>query len=295
MTASLQITATAPDPAILDLPWHIPLEDWPAENLAALPRGISRHVVRFVKLSGRVIAVKEIGESVAYREYELLRALSRIGVPSVEPVGVITGRQDPNGERLEAVLVTEHLQFSLPYRALFSQSLQPDQQHGEGVDQPARGVRLQALAEQSAVGQGELQMLGDQYGLQPLAVRVLPAGDHPDRFHARHADPAQCPQQLVLAVGDALTDLLHGDDAPGQLDEPHHVPGDAAGQGGEVLGRPVLQRDVPGQVAGADADPDRVALAGDVARVDADDDLALTGTGADLLLGLAFQVQLADA
>src|SRR5665648_517860 len=126
MTASLQITATAPDPAILDLPWHIPLEDWPAENLAALPRGISRHVVRFGKLSGRVIAVKEIGESVAYREYELLRALSRIGVPSVEPVGVITGRQDANGERLEAVLVTEHLQFSLPYRALFSQSLQPD-------------------------------------------------------------------------------------------------------------------------------------------------------------------------
>jgi len=126
MTASLQITATAPDPAILDLPWHIPLEDWPADNLAALPRGISRHVVRFVKLSGRVIAVKEIGESVAYREYELLRALSRIGVPSVEPVGVITGRQDSNGERLEAVLVTEHLQFSLPYRALFSQSLQPD-------------------------------------------------------------------------------------------------------------------------------------------------------------------------
>jgi len=47
-------------------------------------------------------------------------------VPSVEPVGVITGRQDSNGERLEAVLVTEHLQFSLPYRALFSQSLQPD-------------------------------------------------------------------------------------------------------------------------------------------------------------------------
>src|SRR5665648_342421 len=126
MTASLQITAAAPDPAILDLPWHIPLEDWLAENLAALPRGISRHVVRFVKLSGRVIAVKEIGESVAYREYELLRALSRIGVPSVEPVGVITGRQDANGERLEAVLVTEHLQFSLPYRALFSQSLQPD-------------------------------------------------------------------------------------------------------------------------------------------------------------------------
>jgi tRNA A-37 threonylcarbamoyl transferase component Bud32 len=122
----LQITTAAPDPALLDLPWHIALEDWPAANLAALPRGISRHIVRFARLSGRVIAVKEIGEEVAYREYELLRALSRLDVPSVQPVGVITGRADPDGEPLEAVLITEHLQFSLPYRALFSQSLRPD-------------------------------------------------------------------------------------------------------------------------------------------------------------------------
>ncbi|MFI2705024.1 DUF4032 domain-containing protein [Cellulosimicrobium composti] len=123
---NLQITASAPDPALLDLPWDIPLEEWPDETLAALPRGISRHIVRFVRLSGRVIAIKEIGETVAYREYELLRQLRRLEVPSVVPVGVITGRQDANGERLEAVLITEHLQFSLPYRALFSQSLRPD-------------------------------------------------------------------------------------------------------------------------------------------------------------------------
>ncbi|GAA3794935.1 DUF4032 domain-containing protein [Cellulomonas soli] len=123
---SLQITAASPDPALLDLPWHVPLAEWPAETLAALPRGISRHIVRFARMSGRVIAIKEIGESVAYREYELLRQLSRLDVPSVEPVGVITGRRAPDGEPLEAVLITEHLQFSLPYRALFSQSLRPD-------------------------------------------------------------------------------------------------------------------------------------------------------------------------
>ena len=122
----LQITAASPDPALLDLPWHIPLEEWPAETLAALPRGISRHIVRFVRMSGRVIAVKEIGETVAYREYELLRQLGALDVPSVEPVGVITGRRDADGEPLEAVLITQHLQFSLPYRALFSQSLRPD-------------------------------------------------------------------------------------------------------------------------------------------------------------------------
>ncbi|MBL0888162.1 DUF4032 domain-containing protein [Myceligenerans indicum] len=126
MTHNLQITAARPDPALLDLPWDTPLISWPDDVLAALPRGISRHVVRFVRLSGRVLAIKEIGESVAYREYELLRRLNRLDVPSVVPVGVITGRRDANGERLEAVLVTEHLQFSLPYRALFSQSLRPD-------------------------------------------------------------------------------------------------------------------------------------------------------------------------
>ncbi|PWD50591.1 DUF4032 domain-containing protein [Serinibacter arcticus] len=126
MSNRLQITAASPDPALLTLPWHIPLEEWPEEVLAALPRGLSRHVVRFVKLSGRVIAVKEIGETVAHREYELLRQLSRIDVPSVEPVGVITGRRSRDGEELNSVLITEHLQFSLPYRALFSQYLRPD-------------------------------------------------------------------------------------------------------------------------------------------------------------------------
>ncbi|MBC7289873.1 MAG: DUF4032 domain-containing protein [Actinotalea sp.] len=126
MPQSLQITAAAPDPALLDLPWDVPLDEWPDKVLAALPRGISRHVVRFVKMSGRVIAVKEIGETVAFREYELLRALQRLRVPSVVPVGVVNGRRDADGERLETCLVTQHLQFSLPYRALFSQQLQPE-------------------------------------------------------------------------------------------------------------------------------------------------------------------------
>jgi hypothetical protein len=125
-SSSLQITAASPDPALLDLPWDVPLEEWPAETLAALPRGISRHIVRFARLSGRVIAIKEIGQPVAFREYELLRQLRRLDVPSVAPVGVITGRRSPDGEPLEAALITEHLQFALPYRVLFSQSLQPD-------------------------------------------------------------------------------------------------------------------------------------------------------------------------
>ena len=47
-------------------------------------------------------------------------------LPAVEPIGIVTGRQTPDGEPLDPVLLTRHLQFSLPYRALFSQSLRAD-------------------------------------------------------------------------------------------------------------------------------------------------------------------------
>ncbi len=123
---TLDITTARPDPALLDLPWSTPLEDWPESTLAALPRGISRHVVRFVKLGPRVLAVKEIKVDLAEREYAMLRNLRRLGVPSVEPFGVVRGRTDSEGNPLDACLITRHLQFSLPYRALFSQSLRPD-------------------------------------------------------------------------------------------------------------------------------------------------------------------------
>lgn len=126
MTQPLQITAASPEPDLLDLPWHLPIEEWPEQILAALPRGISRHVVRFAKLGTKVVAVKEIGETVAYNEYELLRALNRLGVPSVTPLAVVNGRRDEAGERLETVLVTRHLQYSMPYRVLFSRVLRHD-------------------------------------------------------------------------------------------------------------------------------------------------------------------------
>jgi tRNA A-37 threonylcarbamoyl transferase component Bud32 len=94
--------------------------------VAALPRGISRHVVRFVKLSGRVIAVKEIAERPARHEYQMLRDLGRLAVPCVAPVGIVTERQTVDGQALDGALVTQHLQFSMPYRALFAHRLVPD-------------------------------------------------------------------------------------------------------------------------------------------------------------------------
>ncbi|MCU7727212.1 DUF4032 domain-containing protein [Actinoplanes sp. KI2] len=122
----MRITSALIDPALLDLPWGVPLEEWPADRLVALPQGISRHIVRFVKLNETVYALKETRERIAEKEYDLLRALERIDFPAVEAVATVTDRVDADGEPLETVLITRHLQFSLPYRALFSHVLRPE-------------------------------------------------------------------------------------------------------------------------------------------------------------------------
>jgi len=124
--ASLTITASSIDAGLLALPWATPLGEWPSETIVSLPKGISRHLVRFANLSGRVVAVKETTAEMARREYEMLGSLARLDVPCVDRVAVIGGRRDAKGEELPAALVTSHLRFSLPYRALFTQVLRPD-------------------------------------------------------------------------------------------------------------------------------------------------------------------------
>ncbi|QGN33708.1 DUF4032 domain-containing protein [Microlunatus sp. Gsoil 973] len=115
-----------PDPQLITLPWGTPLEDWPTDNLVALPRGISRHVVRFVRVGKEIYAFKEVVEHLARHEYELLRDLNRLDTPSVEPVGVVTERIDADGDQLDPILITKHLQFSLPYRSLFNRGVRQD-------------------------------------------------------------------------------------------------------------------------------------------------------------------------
>lgn len=123
---ALKITAASSNPKMFTLPWEKPLATWPEDLLANLPRGISRHVVRFVHVGDEVYAMKEITRNVAEREYELLRRLQKLELPTVQPIAVVTGRHSRDGEPLEAILVTKHLKFSLPYRALFARNLRPD-------------------------------------------------------------------------------------------------------------------------------------------------------------------------
>ncbi len=102
------------------------MAEWPADFLVALPRGISRHVVRFIKVGSSVYAAKEVIEHLALHEYRTLTDLHRTDTPAVEPVGVVTGRIGADGQELDPVLITKHLEFSLPYRALFDHGVRPD-------------------------------------------------------------------------------------------------------------------------------------------------------------------------
>ena len=123
---ALHIVANRPDPALLRLPWSTCLEEWDDEYVVPLPRGLSRHIVRIVRLGERTYAIKETVQEIAFREYHLLRDLNRLGLPAVVPQGVVTGRVDADGDELPAALLTEHLRFSLPYRSLFAHGLSAD-------------------------------------------------------------------------------------------------------------------------------------------------------------------------
>ena len=121
-----RILSAKPDSRLIPLPWQTPLAQWPEDHLVALPRGISRHVVRFIKVGNDVYAAKEVIETAAVHEYRMLQDLAREDTPAVEPLAVITDRRSVDGEPLDPVLITRHLDFSLPYRSLFSQGVRPD-------------------------------------------------------------------------------------------------------------------------------------------------------------------------
>ena len=106
-----------PTPELLDLPWELPLEDWPADRLRFkdLKVGPSRHLVRFLVTGRGLVALKEEPVEIAEREYAILRHLEEAGLPAVIPMGVSSGP-----DRDAAIIVTRYLPSSLQYRRLLS-------------------------------------------------------------------------------------------------------------------------------------------------------------------------------
>jgi hypothetical protein len=120
----LRMTALDPEPELVRLPWSRPLEEWDDDpRVVDLPRGLSRHVVRIVRVGDRLCAIKETERPVAEREYQLLRELRHRGLPAVKPRAVVYNRRSDDGTELPAALITRHLRYSMPYRMLFSHGL----------------------------------------------------------------------------------------------------------------------------------------------------------------------------
>jgi tRNA A-37 threonylcarbamoyl transferase component Bud32 len=118
----LSIADPADHPDFLDLPLERPLAAWTSPRLVDIPQGMHRHVVRFCDYGGTLYALKELPRHLALREYRLLRHLAAARLPAVTAVGVVDDRALAGGE---AILITQHLDYSLPYRLLLTNERMP--------------------------------------------------------------------------------------------------------------------------------------------------------------------------
>ena len=129
----LQLAKPAEHGRVVKWPLDQSLADWTIDGMHAV-MGLHRHEVRIVEADGISYVVKELPDELAEREWRLLRELLDAGLPTAEVVGVVTGRAD----EADGLLITRHLDYSLPYRVLLS---------GRGLRIPYLGDRvLDALA-----------------------------------------------------------------------------------------------------------------------------------------------------
>lgn len=129
----LQLAKPTEHTSVVRWPLADPLPAWDIPGMQKV-MGLHRHQVRMVETADLTYVVKELPDHLAEREWRLLRELSEAGLPTAEVVGVVTGRAD----QADGLLITRHLDYSLPYRVLLS---------GRGLHIPYLGERvLDALA-----------------------------------------------------------------------------------------------------------------------------------------------------
>ncbi len=126
----LHIARPTQHPDVAELPVEMRLADW---DLPGIHRvlGVHRHEVKLLELGEVSYVVKELPDELADREYRLLRQLADDGLPTVEVVATVTGRTDDGPT--DGLLITRHLDYSLPYRSLLS---------GRGLTIPFLGDRM---------------------------------------------------------------------------------------------------------------------------------------------------------
>jgi tRNA A-37 threonylcarbamoyl transferase component Bud32 len=107
-------------PDFLDLPWDRPISEWEHERLCEMPTGIHRHPVTFVAYDEGVFVLKELPRRLAYHEYHILRELEERTTRTAEPVGLVERTWLDPLEEQSAVIITQYVEHSFPYRSLVS-------------------------------------------------------------------------------------------------------------------------------------------------------------------------------
>ena len=133
----LQLAKPTEHSFVVEWPHRTALHDWQLPSMHDV-LGLHRHEVRMVETSDASFVVKELPDHLAEREYRLLRLLAEEGLPTAEVVGVVTGRRSPASagaapSPTDGLLITRHIDYSLPYRVLLS---------GRGLRIPYLGERL---------------------------------------------------------------------------------------------------------------------------------------------------------
>jgi hypothetical protein len=129
----VQVARPSEHTVLTELPFREPLNSWNMSNVHNV-LGLHRHVVKLVEYGDVSYVVKELPEHLALREYRLLREIADVGLPTAEMVAVITDRPSPDGHHNgEGMIVTRHLDYSLPYRSLLM---------GRGLEIPYLGDRV---------------------------------------------------------------------------------------------------------------------------------------------------------
>ncbi len=128
----LHLVSAGEHTSVVQWPLTTALDDWSIDGMHSV-MGLHRHVVRMVETDEVTYVVKELPDDLAEREFRLLRTLAELGLPTAEVVGVVTGRDDGEGGVADALLITRHIDYSLPYRVVLS---------GRGLHIPYLGQRV---------------------------------------------------------------------------------------------------------------------------------------------------------
>ena len=148
ITPNLNVRTGHPD--FLDLDWERSITEWTHPRLMDLPKGISRHEVRFVGYDEGIYAIKELPREPARAEWSNLRWLESVRGPAVIGAGyVVREGADPTEEWSTAV-ITRYLDHSFSYREL--------------LEGPGFGRRRNQMLNAFAALLAELHLIGLYWG-----------------------------------------------------------------------------------------------------------------------------------